>query len=169
MRTKILLTLFSCVVFTPLFVRADEYESYTSYDAQDGSLTTQYDASDDTYSEVDYRVPSSYAPRPKLPSAGLRDSRSDALAQARFETQMMREQAQQETYRQQIAARQNSPRIAETSREIQENQRRYENNSNMINNVNQAANAASNVARQAKTIGTLMNGGWDAYRDAFNW
>jgi len=170
MRTKLLITLLSCIAFTPLLVKADEYESYTSYDAQDGSIETQYDASnDDTYSEVDYRVPSQYAPRARIPSTGSGDSRSEALAQARFETQMMRERAQQETYRQQIAARHNSQRIAENSREIQENQRRYENNMNMINNVNQAANAATNVARQAKTIGTLMNGGWGSYRDAFNW
>lgn len=99
----------------------------------------------------------------------LSPEQNHLLAEERFETEMLRQEAQQETYRQQIASRQNSQRIAENSREIQENQRRYENNSNMINNVNQAANAATNVARQAKTIGTLMNGGWDAYRDAFDW
>lgn len=152
MRTKLLLTILSCTctIFTPLFVKADEYESYTSYDAQDGSIETQYDTSNDAYSEVDYRVPSQYAPRAKLPGSG--DSRSEALAQARFETQMMRERAQQETYRQQIAARDNSQRIAENSREIQENQRRYENNMNMINNVNQAANAITSVVRQVQVL-----------------
>lgn len=102
-------------------------------------------------------------------TSDLSPQQQKILANERFETEMLRQEAEQENYRQQIASRQNSQRIAENSREIQENQRRYENNMNTINNVNQAANAASNVARQVKTIGTLMNGGWDAYEDAFDW
>lgn len=144
-------------------VRADEYESYEVVDAQDGSVSYTYD------SDVDYRVPSSYAPRAKLPSSGTASSRQEALEQARFETEMMRQKAQQVTYQQQMAARANSQRIAENARQVQENQRNYENNMNMINNVNQAANTATNIARNAKTIGTLMNGGWNAYKNAYNW
>jgi len=146
MRTKLLLSIIALGVCTSASADPrDIYDNYRSFDS-------------DRY--VDSRDSS---------NSSLSSDQERIIANERFETEMLRQEAQQETYRQQIASRQNSQRIAENSREIQENQRRYENNSNMINNVNQAANAATNVARQAKTIGTLMNGGWDAYRDAFNW
>lgn len=107
--------------------------------------------------EVDYRFPREYAHRSK--------AQQQRLDQERYETDVMREEAERERIQMQLEGqRQQNETGAIVQREQEESRRNYE-TTNIINNINNAANTASNVARQIKEIGNLMNHGYNPY----NW